>query len=188
MEPWPVVGTPDVQGGAVKRLRKDGTLNHFTGVGGQEIYRGHRLPFFMYGDLFIPEPVGRLIRRAKIKNENGKLVLYNAYDKAEFMASTDLNFRPIELKTGPDGALYVLDMYRGVIQESNWTKKGSKIRPVIIRKGLDKNIGKGRIYRIVHEDIKLDKQPRLLDKSAKELLQYLSHPNGWYRNTAQKRD
>jgi cytochrome c5 len=186
MEPWPIIGTPDVQGGAEKRLREDGTLNHFTGIAGQEIYRGHRLPSFMYGDLFIPEPVGRLIRRAKVKNENGKLVLYNAYDKAEFMASTDMNFRPIQAKTGPDGALYVLDMYRGIIQEGNWTKKGSKLRPVILRKGLDKNIGKGRIYRIVHEDIKPDKQPRLLNKSAKELLPYLGHLNGWYRNTAQK--
>lgn len=185
VEPWPIVGTPDVQGGP-KRLREDGTLNHFTGTAGQEIYRGHRLPPNLYGDLFIPEPVGRLIRRAKIKNENGKKVLYNAYDKAEFMASTDLNFRPLQAKTGPDGALYIVDMYRGIIQESNWTKKGSHLRPVIIRKELDKNIGKGRIYRIVHEDIELDKKPNLLGKKASELIKYLGHRNGWYRNTAQK--
>lgn len=185
VKPWPVVGTPDVQGG-LKKLRKDGTLNHFTGVAGQEIYRGHKLPSGLYGDLFIPEPVGRLIRRAKIKNENGKKVLYNAYEEAEFMASTDLNFRPLQAKTGPDGALYIVDMYRGIIQESNWTKKGSFLRPVIVRKGLDKNIGKGRIYRIVHEDIELDKKPNLIGKKASELIEYLGHRNGWYRNTAQK--
>ena len=185
IEPWPIVGTPDVQGGP-KRLREDGTLNHFTGVAGQEIFRGHKLPPSTYGDLFIPEPVGRLIRRAKIRVENGKKVLYNAYDEAEFMASTDLNFRPTQAKTGPDGALYVVDMYRGIIQESNWTRKGSVIRPVIERKGLDKNIGKGRIYRIVHEDITPDKKPELLGKKASELVEYLGHPNGWYRNTAQK--
>ncbi|MFB9057300.1 cytochrome C [Mariniflexile ostreae] len=185
MEPWPIVGTPDVQGGP-KRLREDNTLNYFTGVAGQEIFRGHRLPPSTYGDLFIPEPVGRLIRRAKVKVEDGKRVLYNAYDQAEFMASTDLNFRPTQAKTGPDGALYIVDMYRGIIQESNWTKKGSAIRPVIVRKGLDKNIGKGRIYRIVHKDIKPDKKPNLIGKKASELLEYLGHPNGWYRNTAQK--
>ncbi len=185
VEPWPIVGTPDVQGGP-KRLREDGTLNHFTGVAGQEIFRGHRLPPTVYGDLFIPEPVGRLIRRAKVKNENGKKVLYNAYDKTEFLASTDLNFRPVHAKTGPDGALYIVDMYRGIIQESNWTRKGSKIRPVIIRKGLDKNIGRGRIYRIVHEDIVPDKKPNLLNKTPLELVNFLGHPNGWYRNTAQK--
>ena len=187
IEPWPIVGTPDVQGGAAHRLREDGTLNHFTGVSGQEIYRGHTLPPNVYGDLFIPEPVGRLIRRAKVKNENGKKVLYNAYDKTEFMASTDLNFRPVHAQTGPDGALYIVDMYRGIIQESNWTREGSHIRPVIVRKGLDKNIGKGRIYRIVHEEIAPDtNKPNLLGKSSKELLDYLGHPNGWYRNTAQK--
>ena len=185
VEPWPVVGTPDVQGGP-RRLREDGTLNHFTGVAGQEIYRGHKLPSSLYGDLFIPEPVGRLVRRAKVKNENGKKVLYNAYDEAEFMASTDLNFRPLQAKTGPDGALYVVDMYRGIIQESNWTKEGSVLRPVILRKGLDKNIGKGRIYRIVHEGIELDKKPDLLEKNASDLIPYLGHRNGWYRNTAQK--
>ncbi|CAH8282525.1 putative membrane-bound dehydrogenase-like protein [Mariniflexile fucanivorans] len=186
MEPWPVVGTPDVQGGP-DRLRPDNTLNHFTGVAGQEIFQGHRLPPSTYGDLFIPEPVGRLIRRAKVKIEDGKKVLYNAYDQAEFMASTDLNFRPIQAKTGPDGALYIVDMYRGIIQESNWTKKGSSLRPVIIRKELDKNIGKGRIYRIVHEDIKPDsKKPNLLGKKASDLIEYLGHKNGWYRNTAQK--
>lgn len=187
IEPWPVVGTPDVQGGAAHRLREDGTLNYFTGVAGQEIYRGHRLPPEAYGDLFIPEPVGRLIRRAKVKVEDGKKVLYNAYDQTEFMASTDLNFRPVQAKTGPDGALYIVDMYRGIIQESNWTREGSHIRPVIVRKGLDKNFGKGRIYRIVHEEIEPDtNSPDLLSKTAHELLDYLGHPNGWYRNTAQK--
>ena len=185
IEPWPIVGTPDVQGGP-ERLRPDNTLNHFTGVAGQEIYRGHKLPPALYGDLFIPEPVGRLIRRAKVKIEDGKKVLYNAYDKAEFMASTDLNFRPTQATTGPDGALYIVDMYRGIIQESNWTREGSAIRPVIIRKGLDKNIGKGRIYRIVHKDIKPDKRPNLLGKKASDLVEYLGHKNGWYRNTAQK--
>ncbi|MGY5353696.1 DUF7133 domain-containing protein [Wenyingzhuangia sp. IMCC45467] len=186
METWPIVGTPDVQGGP-KRIKKDGTLNHFTGVAGQTIYRGHKLPDNLYGDLFIPEPVGRFIRRAKVvTKEDGLKTLVNPYYQTEFMASTDLNFRPVWSETGPDGTLYVVDMYRGIIQESNWTRKGSAIRPVIERKKLDKNIGRGRIYRIVHEDIEPDEQPRLLDKSSLELIPYLGHKNGWYRNTAQK--
>src|SRR5690606_15076435 len=146
----------------------------------------HKLPPSVYGNLFIPEPVGRLVRRAKVKIEDGKKVLYNAYDEREFLASKDLNFRPVQANTGPDGCLYIVDMYRGIIQESNWTKEGSHIRPVIMRKGLDRNIGRGRIYRIVHEQIKPDKKPYLLDESVNGLLSYLGHPNGWYRNTAQK--
>src|SRR5690606_37490012 len=122
----------------------------------------------------------------KVRIEDGKKVLYNAYDQIEFLASTDLNFRPVQAKTGPDGTLYIVDMYRGIIQESNWTREGSFLRPVIVRKGLDKNIGKGRIYRIVHEDIKPDKKPNLQGKKASELIEYLGHPNAWYRNTAQK--
>ncbi|WP_449371724.1 DUF7133 domain-containing protein, partial [Arenibacter aquaticus] len=130
--------------------------------------------------------MARWIRRAKVKNENGKKVLYNAYDEAEFLASTDLNFRPVQAKTGPDGSLYIVDMYRGIIQEGNWTREGSHLRPVILRKGLDKNIGMGRIYSLIQEDIEPGGKPGLLDKSAEELVEYLGHPNGWYRNTAQK--
>ncbi|MGC6430019.1 MAG: PVC-type heme-binding CxxCH protein [Jejuia sp.] len=180
---WPIIGTPDVQGG-FKRLREDGTLNHFTASSGQAIFLGDKLP--MYGDLFIPEPVGRLIRRAKVERINGKTVLTNKYGDTEFLASTDANFRPVDMKTGPDGCLYVVDMYRGIIQEGNWTRKGSFLRPVIEEMGLDKNIGKGRIYRIVHNEIQPSKPVKLLDKSSEELIPYLSHANGWYRINAQK--
>lgn len=182
-EPWPIIGTPDVQGGT-KRLRPDNTLNKFTAVSGQEIFLGNRLP--AYGDLFIPEPVGRLIRRAKVNNVNGKVVLSNPYEKTEFMASTDPNFRPVMTQTGPDGCLYVVDMYRGIIQEGNWVREGSYLRPEVERRNLDKNIGKGRIYRIVHEQMKPDQPIPLLDKSANELMDFLGHENGWYRMTAQK--
>jgi mono/diheme cytochrome c family protein/glucose/arabinose dehydrogenase len=182
-EVWPIIGTPDVQGGE-RRLRADGTLNHFTASCGQTIFLGDRLP--AYGDLFIPEPVGRLIRRAKVQNLDGKIVLANAYDKTEFLASTDPNFRPVDTKIGPDGCLYIVDMYRGIIQEGNWVRKGSFLRPVVERKGFDKNFGKGRVYRVVHKGMKPSKQEKLLDKTSEELLSYLSHPNGWYRITAQK--
>ncbi len=180
---WPIIGTPDVQGG-LKRLRKNGTLNHFTASCGQSIFLGDKLP--LNGDLFIPEPVGRLIRRAKVKHVNGKTVLSNPYEETEFLASTDSNFRPVDTKTGPDGCLYIVDMYRGIIQEGNWTRKGSFLRPVIEKMGFDKNIGKGRIYRIVHDEIKPAKKEQLLNKTPKQLLSYLGHENGWHRIHAQK--
>jgi mono/diheme cytochrome c family protein/glucose/arabinose dehydrogenase len=185
MEPWPIVGTLDVQGGTL-RIREDiKTLNRFTGVAGQEIFLGDRLPG-AYGDLFIPEPVGRLIRRAKVKHLDGKIFLENPYHQTEFLASTDPLFRPVFTATGPDGCLYIADMYRGIIQEGNWVKEGSYLREVVKEKGLDKFVSNGRIYRIVHEDMEPGQQPKLLDKSADELLSYLAHPNGWWRNTAQK--
>lgn len=180
---WPIIETPDVQGG-LKRLRENGTLNHFTASCGQSIFLGDKLPF--YGDLFIPEPVGRLIRRAKVNRVNGKTILSNAYKQTEFLASTDANFRPVETKTGPDGCLYVVDMYRGIIQEGNWVRKGSFLRPVVEKTGLDKNIGKGRIYRIVKDAVQPGKTEKILNKTPQQLLTYLNHDNGWYRMTAQK--
>lgn len=185
MEPWPLVGTPDAQGG-LKRIRStDNTLNRFTGVAGQEVYLGDKMPS-AYGDIFIPEPVGRLVRRAKVNHVDGKIVLANPYHQAEFLASTDPLFRPVYAATGPDGCLYIVDMYRGIIQEGNWVKEGSYLRDVVNKKGYDKFIQKGRIYRIYHEDMKPGPKPQMLNKSPSELLQYLSHPNGWWRMTAQK--
>ena len=184
-EVWPIIGTPDVQGGQV-RLRADSTLNHFTASCGQSVFRGDRLPATMQGDLFICEPVGRLIRRAKMIDSNGIAILKNAYDKREFLASTDMNFRPVNTATGPDGCLYIVDMYHGIIQESAWTKPDSYIHPQIKRKQLDLNINRGRIYRLVHDGYKAGPKPQLLTASSQELVGYLSHPNGWWRDNAQK--
>lgn len=183
---WPVIATPDVQGGP-NRLRPDSTLNHFTACTGQSIFRGTSLPEDMVGDLFICEPVGRLIRRAKVTNDGGKISLTNAYEHEEFIASSDMNFRPVNTQTGPDGNLYIVDMYRGIIQESEWTKEGSFLRPKIVERGLDKNIGRGRIYRLVYEGMKPDMtRPKMLDETPAQLIQYLQHPNGWWRDNAQK--
>jgi mono/diheme cytochrome c family protein/glucose/arabinose dehydrogenase len=183
---WPLISTPDVQGG-LNRLRPDSTLNHFTACTGQSIFRGNALPEDAQGDLFICEPVGRLIRRAKVTNSDGKITLKNAYSKEEFIASTDMNFRPVNSVTGPDGCLYIVDMYRGIIQEGNWTKKGSYLRKKIDEKKFDKNIGRGRIYRVVYDGIKPDKTvPKLLDMTTDQLVPYLAHANGWWRDNAQK--
>lgn len=185
MEPWPIVGTLDAQGGPRRIKERDSTLNKFTGVAGQEVFLGDKMPP-AYGDLFIPEPVGRLIRRAKVHHRNGKIILENPYHQAEFLASTDPLFRPVHAATGPDGCLYVVDMYRGIIQEGTWVGEGSYLREVVKEKGYDKFFGRGRIYKVRHETMEPGPAPRLLDKSAGELLQYLRHPNGWWRMTAQK--
>lgn len=183
---WPIISTPDVQGG-LGRLRPDSTLNHFTACTGQSVFRGNSLPDDLKGDLLICEPVGRLIRRAKVTNTNGKISLKNAYENEEFIASTDMNFRPVNSVTGPDGCVYIVDMYRGIIQEGNWTRKGTYLRNQIDQKKLDKNIGRGRIYRLVHDGFKRDKAvPNMLNLTSDKLVPYLSHPNGWWRDNAQK--
>ncbi|MGB0144226.1 MAG: DUF7133 domain-containing protein [Akkermansiaceae bacterium] len=184
-EVFPIADVPDVQGGK-RRVNKRGGLNNFTGCAGQGVYRGDRLPADLKGDLIIPEPVGRLIRRAKVTRENGMTVLSNAYPGSEFIRTRDINFRPLWATTSPDGAMMIIDMHRGIIQQGNWTRKGSYLREVIDKWGLDKNIQHGRIYRLTHDTFRPDKQPRMLDESTAELVAHLSHPNGWWRDTAQK--
>ncbi len=182
---WPIIATPDVQGGE-KRLRSNNTLNHFTASCGQSIYRGDRLPKDFVGDYIVCEPVGRIVRRAKVYDIKGKTFLKNAYDSAEFISSSDMNFRPVNSATGPDGNLYIVDMYRGIIQQGNWTKKGSFLRNKIDSLGLAKNIDRGRIYRVVYDGIQRGPNPNMLNESSATLVNYLGHPNGWWRDNAQK--
>ena len=88
--------------------------------------------------------------------------------------------------TAPDGTLHFIDMYRGVIQHGNWTREGSYLRSEILRRGLEKNIGKGRIYRLVRDGIKPGPLPSFGKSDANDLVEALGHPNGWWRDEAQK--
>ena len=184
-EVFPIDNVPDTQGGR-GRLRNDNSLNRFTASCGQSVFRGDRMPTDLYGDLIICEPVGRLIRRARVTNDDGRIVVSNAYDKTEFIRARDPNFRPVNSATGPDGCLYIVDMYRGIIQEGNWVREGSYLRGVVKEYELDKNIGRGRVFRVDHETTKRGPQPRMLDETPSELVRHLSHPNGWWRSEAQK--
>ncbi|MDN4501128.1 discoidin domain-containing protein [Alteromonadaceae bacterium BrNp21-10] len=185
-EVFPIEMIPDVQGGR-PRLRDDNTLNHFTGIAGQSVYLGDKFPE-IYGSYIAPEPVGNLIRRADIKRNDGYTVIDHPYQaqRKEFIASTDTAFRPVWSETGPDGTIYVVDMYRGIIQEGNWTKKGSFLREMIEKFGLDKIIGRGRIYRITKDDVDLGEKPNMYAQTPMQQLQYLSHANQWWRLNAQK--
>ncbi|MDA7916235.1 discoidin domain-containing protein [Verrucomicrobia bacterium] len=185
-EVYPLVPIPDVQGGAKRFRPVEETLNHFTATCGQEIFRGDRLPADMQGDILFAEPVGRLIRRAKIDVKEGLTYLRNANPGSEFIRSTDPNFRPVNMVTGPDGCLYIVDMYRGIIQEGNWVKAGSYLRGVVQEYGLQRNFGRGRIYRLVHDDFKPGPKPNMLNESPAQLVKHLAHPNAWWRNNAQR--
>jgi glucose/arabinose dehydrogenase/mono/diheme cytochrome c family protein len=184
---WPIARVPDVQGGPAQ-LRPDNTLNHFTATSGQDIFRGDRLPEDLRGNLLFAEPVGRLIRRTLVTVEDGITRLANAYEKeqSEFIRATDPLFRPVNMITAPDGTLYIVDMYRGIIQQGEWTQKGSYLREQIDALKMDREIGRGRVYRLRHEGFTPGPQPRMLEETPAQWVQHLSHPNGWWRDTAQK--
>jgi len=185
MQVWPLIGLADHQGGAGRTL-PDKKLNHFTASCGQEVVRTDRYPADFRGDVLISEPVGRLVRRAKVAVEDGITRISNPHGHDEFIRSSDPNFRIVNMTVGPDGCLYLVDMYRGIIQEGNWVREGSYLRKVVQQYSLDKVAGHGRIWRLVHDDFKPGPQPRMLEETPAQLVAHLSSPIGWWRDTAQK--
>ena len=186
--PWPAPGgIADMQGGMRRVRMPEGTLNHFTAASGVEIYRGHRLPTDMVGDLFFTEPVGRIVRRAKIVVTDGLTQLRNAYPQSEFLRSTDPLFRPVAITNAPDGTLYLMDMYTGIIQDAQFVGPNSYLRRKAEQLALDKQHNWGRIWRITYEGTTPDRQrPQMYRDTAAQLVKHLEHANGWWRDTAQK--
>ncbi len=165
---------------------EDHAYRSFTSATGGSVYRGDNYPADVRGDYFVCDPTGHLVRRAKMRRDAGKIVVENAYaaTKGEFVVSSDINFRPVATHTGPDGCLYVVDMYRGMIQDAPWVNENMK---AMLRKtGLNFNIKHGRIYRIVHDATPPAKPAKMLEMPTSELVSQLASENGWRRDTAQK--
>jgi glucose/arabinose dehydrogenase/mono/diheme cytochrome c family protein len=182
---WPIRPNPGINRGYLASfLRPDGTMIEANANCGPVVYRGDNLPREMYGDVFINEPAGNLIRRQVFTYDNGVKSSRNAYDKAEFLASTDERFRPVNMYNAPDGTLYVVDLYRGIIQYGAYMTP--YLRQQILDRALDRPIGLGRIFRIVHESSKPRNPPALGKAKGAELVGHLSSPNGWHRDTAQQ--
>ena len=185
-EVWPAMTTTDLQSGVGASRSSNGTLRSFTSACGQSFFRGDRLGEDVNGDYFVCEPVGRLVRRSKVRYlDSGHLELSNLYEDSigEFITSSDGNFRPVNTYTGPDGCLYIVDMYRGVIQEKSFLTP--YLKQEILKSKYDKNIGRGRIYRVKRDGFSSGKKPNLLDADPKRLVASLKHPNGWWRDMAQ---
>ena len=188
--PWgaPVL-VADMQGGMGAVRMPEGTLNRVTGASGNDLFRGHRLPEALVGQYFYGEPVARIVRQVNAEVKDGLTTLSNVYQaqKSEFIRSSDPLFRPVDMATAPDGTMYIVDMYHGIIQEGEWTPEGSYLRVKIEQYQLDKVVGLGRIWRLTHEDIERDKtRPRMYEQTSQELIAHLSHANGWWRDMAQQ--
>lgn len=183
---FPAHPTPAVNRGYMNGiLRPDSTLAEFTSAGSPTVYLGDRLPHELVGNVFVTEPAANLVHRFIVEETpDGGLKARSAYQGEEFVSSTDTRFRPVNVSSAPDGTLYVVDMYRGIIQHKAY------ITPYLAKEiqdhGLEQPVGLGRIYRIVHDGTKRDRRPQLSRKSPAELVGYLSHPNGWWRMTAQR--
>ena len=186
--PWGApVRVADMQPGMRAVRMPDGSLNQVTGSAGNDVYRGDRLPADLVGDYVYGEPIGRIVRRVRPVVTDGLTQLRNAYLWNEFIKSTDPLFRPVDMATAPDGTLYIADMYRGIIQQATWSGPGTYLRARIEQYALDKVFGHGRIWRLTYDGIERDRtQPRMLSETPAQLVSQLSHPNGWWRDTAQQ--
>ncbi|MEP6917051.1 MAG: sorbosone dehydrogenase, partial [Acidobacteriota bacterium] len=177
----------DIQAGLPGTRMPDGSLIYATAAAGNEIYRGDRLPKDLIGDYLHGEVVSRSVRRLRPTRTEGLTQLRNVYPRAEFIRSLDPLFRPADVTTGPDGTLYIADMYRGMIEGAEWAKQGTYLREKIKQYQLDKVTGHGRIWRLTYDGIARDRiQPRMLNETPSQLVAHLSHPNGWWRDTAQQ--
>ena len=166
------------------QLRPDGTLKSVTAACGPCIYRGDAFPADAHGNAFVCEPAGNLVTRNVFVEDKGTLTTKSAYDQAEFLASTDERFRPVNLANGPDGNLYVVDMYHGILQHKGFMTP--YLKKQVLERGLYRPLGNGRIYRIVHESSKPRRTPKLGAATDAELVTLLAHPNAWHRETAQR--
>jgi putative membrane-bound dehydrogenase-like protein len=155
---------------------------HFTSACSVFLYRGDLLPSEYRSSAFTCEPAGNLAHREVLRPNGAAFRSHPVPKDAEFFASSDDWCRPVFLADGPDGALYMVDMYRAVIEHPEWMPPEQKQRP-------DLNEGKdrGRIWRIVPENHHVrPSQPRLSKATNEELVRLLEHENAWWRTTAQR--
>ncbi len=179
----------DMQGGMDEIRQPDGSLKRVTGSAGNDVYRGDRLPESLRGQYFYGEPVARIVRQINPVVKEGLTTLHNVYQdqQSEFLRSSDPLFRPVDMATAPDGTMYIVDMYHGIIQEGQWTQKGTYLRTKIEQYQLDKVVGLGRIWRITYNGKERDKnKPKMLNEKTSALVKHLEHPNGWWRDAAQQ--
>jgi mono/diheme cytochrome c family protein len=181
---FPIHAT-SVNRGYVKGILDDkGHLKEVTSACGPLVYRGGAFPEAYNQNAFVCVPEANLIKRNILDFKNIQTKANQAIEGKEFIASTDEGFRPVNLFNGPDGAMYVVDMHRGIIQHKAYISQ--YLTEQLGGKKLDTLQNAGRILKVTHKSTQLHTVPDLSKATNKELVAYLSHPNGWLRDRAQQ--
>jgi putative membrane-bound dehydrogenase-like protein len=181
-EPWRVERTTRRKGGPDARRFPTTELipgGYMTSACSPVVYAADAFPAAYRGNTFVCDPANNLIHRDALVPAGATFTARRADADCEFLASTDNWFRPVHLTLGPDGALYVLDFYRPVIETP-------LSLPEDIQKRLDlQSQRRGRIWRIAPEDTPR-RRPALRKATTAQLTSHLADSNLWWRLTAQR--
>jgi mono/diheme cytochrome c family protein len=181
---YPLHPTTVNRGYAKGILNKDSLLVAVTASCGPVIYRGDQFPDDYHQNYFVCEPQANLVKRDILTFGDTKTTAKQAWDDKEFMASTDEGFRPVNLCNSPDGAMYVVDMHRGIMEYGAFSTPYYNNGLTV--KKLDTLLHQGRILRVKYKDNNLDKIPDLNKAPEAELVAFLKSKNGWIRDRAQQ--
>ncbi|MEM9326382.1 MAG: PVC-type heme-binding CxxCH protein [Bacteroidota bacterium] len=165
------------------RFNRD-PVGYFTSLSGLTVNRGHLMGPDYHGDFFAGESVQAAVIHRRMETNGPVFQAHNTVQGAEFLASTDGWFHPVNFSNGPDGAFYVVDFYRRFVEHPEWVHNRNG-------EGVDWNEGEkhGRIWRVAHKDAAREPQrmqPDLSRASADELVSQLGDPAGWRRDMAQQ--
>jgi putative membrane-bound dehydrogenase-like protein len=162
-------------------FKLSGPAGRTTAACGLGIYRDDLLGEQYQGNIFVCEPVNLVVHRRRLVPRGSTFAGRRADDEtaSEFLASTDNWFRPVQVRTGPDGCLWVVDMYRYVIEHPRWIPP-EDLAKVDVRAGDTL----GRIYRVRPRDREPRKPVRLDRLDTAGLVAALDSPNGWQRDLA----
>jgi putative membrane-bound dehydrogenase-like protein len=167
----------------LERFNQPQSANRVTSACSPLIYRDLLLGPGYDGNAFICEPVHNLVHREVLSADGVTFAGHRADDElgSEFLASTDNWFRPVQVRTGPDGALWVVDMYRYVIEHPRWISP-ERLAGLDVRAGADR----GRIYRVFAQTAPPRPVPNLDRLASADLAQSLDTPNGTLRDNVQR--
>ncbi len=164
-------------------LDENGRVKKVTAACGPLVYRGGQFPESYDLNAFVCVPEANSIKRNILTFDNLQTKATQAYKGKEFISSYDEGFRPVNLFTGPDGAMYIVDMHRGIIQHKAFISQ--YLSNLLAQKKLDTLQNLGRILKVVNKNKNLPIPPKFSQASTVELLSLLHNPNGWTRDRAQ---
>ena len=183
VEPWRILRTElRIKGTFSGPVEGGGTpAGYFTGACGVYVYKGDAWPEQFHGNAFVAEGSGNLVHRMRLEPNGVAIAAHRTEEKHEFITSDEVWFRPIQFVDGPDGNLYMADMYRETYEHPDAIPPSAR-KYLNLLSGSDR----GRVYRLMPQGFKQPPPVRLDEMSTVELVGLMEHANGWHRNTASR--